>query len=186
MHVKIKNIATVSSGVYLKEHPQGLVYYLQVNDFDKEKNVFCPAAPSVDLDSRLSRHLLQEGDILFAAKGTSNFCTVFGAGLGDAVASSSFLVIRITDKKAVDPEFLSWTFNREDTLSFLKANAVGSSIPSIGKSVIDEYEIAVPPVSTQHKIIEIARLQQQEQVIRREIANLRNKLIQQHLIKIIQ
>lgn len=180
----IRDIAAIRSGAYMKEVPNGEVCYLQVSDFDKVDGEFLHLKPTLGYDGKTENHLLSEGDLLFAAKGTSNFCAVFHKEMGKAVASSSFLVIRIINRTLITPDYLCWILNREDTLAFFKVNAIGTSIPSIGKALVEEYEIDIPPIQVQRKIMEISRLQQQEQRLYGQLSNLRSKLTQQQLIEI--
>jgi len=182
----IKDIAGVRSGAYLKEVPEGDVFYLQVNHFNREEQSVMLSKPTLEMNSKTENHLLAEGDLLFAAKGTSNFCSVYRREMGKVVASSSFLVISITDRTAVYPDYLCWFLNRDDTIAFLKTNARGTSIPSISKKMIEEYTINIPPMDVQHKVMEIIQLQQREQHLYERIMDLRNKLIQKQLIEIIK
>ncbi|WP_291527860.1 restriction endonuclease subunit S [Bacteroides sp. UBA939] len=184
MQKKIQDIATIRSGAYIKEVPEGVVCYLQVSDFNRTEGKFLLPKPTLEFNSKIESHLMLEGDLIFAAKGASNFCTVFDERMGKAVASSSFLVIRITDRTIITPDYLCWILNREDSLTFFKANAIGTSIPSIGKTLVEEFGIDIPTMQVQQKIIEIARLQRQEQKLYRQISDLRNKLTQQQLIEI--
>jgi len=184
MRKKIQDIAIIRSGAYIKEGESEDVCYLQVNDFDKAENRFFLPKPSLELNDRTKKHLLLEGDIVLAAKGTSQFCVVYHEDMGRVVASSSFLVISIIDSNIISPDYLCWVLNREDTLAFLKANAVGSAMPSISKTLIEEYEIAIPPIQMQKKIVKISRLQQREQRLYRLISELRSQITQQQLIKI--
>jgi restriction endonuclease S subunit len=183
MRLKIKDIATIRSGAYIKEAMEGSVFYLQVSDFSKEENTFVLSKPILELNSKTESHLLLDGDIVLAAKGVSNFGIVYREEIGKVVASSSFLVIQITNCNLVLPDYLCWILNREDTLAFFKANAAGSSIPSISKVLIEEYMVDIPPLNIQKKIVEVAQLQQREQQLYQSIITLRNKLVQRQLIK---
>ena len=183
MQKKIQDIATVRSGIYVKEMLEGEVCYLQVNNFDRGSGKFLLPMPTLELDNKIGSHLLLEGDVVFAAKGTSNFCAVFHEEMGKVVASSSLLVLRIADQSLVDPDYLCWYLNREDTIGFFKANATGTSIPSISKALIEEYVINIPSMCVQKKVVAVNQLQQREQRIYNEVSNLRNKLIQKQLIE---
>lgn len=184
MGIKIKDIAIIRSGAYIKEAMEGSVFYLQVSDFSRGDGVFILSKPLLELNTKTESHLLLDGDIVLAAKGMSNFGVVYKEEMGKAVASSSFLVIRITDCDLVMPDYLCWILNREDTLSFFKANAAGSSIPSISKALIEEYIVDIPPINIQKRIVKVARLQQREQQLYQSIATLRSKLVQKQLIEI--
>jgi len=186
MHAPIKEIATVQSGIYQKEFPDGDVIYLQVNDFEdailKEKQL----RPSLLYTENLSGHLLEEGDLLFAAKGTSNFCALYHAETGKAVASSAFFVIKIKEKDLLLPSFLYWYLNHPAILVLLKSQAVGSTIPSITKRMLEELEINLPDKERQLKIVEISRLHQQENRLRQSIAEKRDLLLYASLYTIIK
>ena len=184
MQKKIQDIALIRSGAYIKEGISEDIGYLQVNDYDKAENRFVLPKPSLELNDKTKKHLLQEGDIVLAAKGTSNFCVVYHEDTGKAVASSSFLIISIIDSSIITPDYLCWVLNREDTLAFFKTNAVGSAMPSISKTLVEAYEITIPPIQMQKKIVEISRLQQKEQHLYRQISELRSQITQQQLIKI--
>lgn len=82
------------------------------------------------------------------------------------------------------PDYLCWILNREDSIIYFQNNATGSSIPSISKSMAEDYEINIPCIQTQKKIVEISLLQQQEQQLYRRLSSLHNKLISKHLIQI--
>ena len=176
-------MAIVSSGAYIKEAPDGDIFYLQVNQFNRAENRFLLLKPTLERNSKTENHLLAEGDIVFAAKGTSNFCAVFHSSMGNVVASSSFLVISITDQKVIRPDFLCWTLNRDDTLAFFKTHAIRTSMPSISKKLMEDYVIDIPSMYIQQKVVEIIQLQQRERQLHEQIFSLRNKLIQYQLIK---
>lgn len=184
MQKKIQDIATIRSGAYIKEAPEGVVCYLQVSDFNRIDGKFLLPKPTLEFNGKTESHLILDGDLIFAAKGTSNFCTVFDEKMGKVVASSSFLVIRITNRTIITPDYLCWILNREDSLAFFKVNAIGTSIPSIGKTLVEDYEISIPPMKIQQKIVEVARLQRQEQKLYQQISDLRSRLTQQQLIEI--
>ena len=88
----IKELAEILSGVYEKTTPDGEVAYIQTKDCTDSVNT--RYASRVSLAPKIQKNLLQEGDILFAAKG-GNFSSVVFRGQKKAVASTSFFVIRL-------------------------------------------------------------------------------------------
>jgi len=162
MRVKIENIADIQSGLYLKTEPDGDVIYLQIKDFDSNGRLIFDPEPLVKDNGKLSNHLLFEGDLLFAAKGTSNFCTVYKKNMGKAVATSSFFVLRIIEPH-IRPDFLCWLLNTPYILKILKSCAVGSSIPSITKSMIGNIEFETPSIVKQQLIVDTCDLQAREE-----------------------
>ena len=128
--VKLKDIATIQTGVYLKSTPSPDTCYLQVNDFDEEGNIRPTVRPTTTVSSKAARHLLTESDLLLAAKGGKNFCAIAPTQLGPCVASPSFLIIRIDDPARILPEYLCGFLNLPSTRQLLTAQAQGSAMTS--------------------------------------------------------
>lgn len=186
MKVQIRDIATILSGVYLKNYSDPDVLYLQVKDFNASGEAYNNIEPIIKGNAKISKHLLTDKDLLFAAKGTTNFCAIYSGEMGEAVASSSFLVIKIMDRNAVLPEYIRWYLNLSTTMQVLKSNAVGSSIPSITKPMIEEIEIEIPTMKRQRLIIEIDKLQRKEQELHTQIAQQRKILTDKLLTNAIK
>jgi restriction endonuclease S subunit len=160
--VKLKDIAEIQTGIYAKPSPNPDTVYLQVNDFDSNGVICNTAKPSIAISEKNAGHYLNIGDLLFAAKGTKNFCTIFPESDNKCVASSSFLVVRIIKENIVKIEYINWYLNLSSTIDLLGANAVGTAIPSITKATLEGIEIPLPSISTQKQIVEIAELQKKE------------------------
>jgi restriction endonuclease S subunit len=84
------------------------------------------------------------------------------------------------------PEYLTWYLNRASSQNYLKSKAVGSSIVSISKSVLQDLEIYFPDLQTQNAILKITQLRHSEQVMKKKIETLREKQIQQQIINAIK
>jgi restriction endonuclease S subunit len=185
MKVKIKDIAAIQTGVYLKAMSGGQVRYLQVKDFDKTGQ-YNDSYPSIAMNDKVEKYLLSENDLLFAAKGFFNFCAVYHREWGNAVASSSFLVLKIKDKMEIMPEYFSWTLNRSDIRAMFRNVTPRSVMPSITKTMLEELEIIIPEFAVQQRIVAIAELQRQEQMLSKKMIELEKKLIEKKLIKVIE
>ncbi len=183
---KLKDISEIQTGIYAKASPSPNSMYLQVNDFDSEGVIFENTKTSVSTNAKNHNHYLNVGDLLFAAKGTKNFCTVFTGHHEKCIASSSFLVIRVTKNDIVEPEYINWFLNLPSTLTLLSSNAVGTSIPSITKAMLEDIEIPLPLITTQKKIVEIAKLQKRERQLREAISVKRRQIMDYELKNIIQ
>ena len=157
----LKHIANIQTGIYAQTISSGKVIYLQAKHFDENGNFYDTVLPDLPLDNQTERHLLNNGDIIFSAKGTKNFAAQFEGKNGQCVASSTFLVIRINDKfrSEILSEYLVWFINHPRTQEWLKSKARGSSIPSISKTELQELEISIPPVEKQKAILKIDSLQ---------------------------
>ena len=176
---KLKEIANVLSGVYLRPSPSGEIAYLQVSDLQ--------ATPSerttlkVDFIPKLSQYLLQKGDILFAGKGTKYLCQTFNLDI-QAVPSTTLYIIRPNPNQVL-PEYLCWFLNLPKTETSIKATQVGSSIPLIHKSSLEELEVPLPDLANQFRTLEIVALQQREQELLTAIAEKRTQITNQIILK---
>lgn len=181
MNAKLKDLVTTQSGIYEKNHPDGDILYLQVSDFKNGKNLNNDLKPAIINNERVEKFILQDKDLLFAAKGTSNFCVMYRLGKEKAVASSSFFVIRILNNNNVDPEYICWFLNTPHTLTHLKTHAVGTSIPSITKTMLENLEINMLSLEKQRLIVAYHNLQDREVELHALIAQ-KKRLLTDHIL----
>lgn len=181
----IKEITNIQTGLFAKPDGFGDLVYLQSKHFDESGKLLAVLHPDLKSVNISEKHLLKEGDVLFAAKGNKNFATVFENHNEAAVASTSFFVIRITDKKIV-PHYLVWLLNSHSIQKELKGQALGTSIPSISKQVLENLEISVPSVETQKIILQITELRNREKTLKQKIETLRDNQIQKQIFNIIK
>ena len=138
--------------------------------------------PSIEVKETNNKHLLQAGDLLFVCKGSKNQCIEVPKLEYNCVASSSFLVLRITDKEKVLPAYVAWFLNLSSTQKILTQQALGSSIMSISKNVLGEIEIPIPSVEKQKQCLELAELYKREQALYQAIMQKRGQLMESKII----
>lgn len=185
MKTLIKDITSIQTGLFAKPAGIGELVYLQSKHFDEYGQLHSVLHPDLVAEGISEKHLLKDGDVLFAAKGTKNFAAVFENHNEPSVASTSFFVIRPSDKKVL-PHYLAWFLNSHTTQTLLKGQAIGTSIPSISKQVLENLEIPVPEIKTQKAIVEISNLRNKEKSLKQKIESLREKQIQQQIINAIK
>lgn len=185
MKTLIKDITYIQTGLFAKPSGIGELVYLQSKHFDQNGQLHAVLHPDLLADGISEKHILKNGDVLFAAKGAKNFAAVFENHNEAAVASTSFFVIRLNDQKVL-PEYLAWALNTHSIQTLLKGQAIGTSIPSISKQVIENMEITVPSITAQKSILHITKLRHKEKSLKQEIEKLREKQIQQIIINAIK
>lgn len=183
MRTNLKNIASIQTGIFSKPVAKGEVIYLQAKHFDENGQLKTSLHPDLKANYISEKHLLRHGDVLFAAKGTKNFAAWYESKNQPAVASTSFFVIRIQDNfiNKILPEFLVWFINQPGSQKFLKERAIGTSLVSISKVVLEQLEITIPDLHTQKAILKITQLWNNEKNLKRQIETLREKQIHQQL-----
>lgn len=184
MELTIKAIANIQTGAFATPERNADAVYLQSKHFDEHGNIIVELFPDLKINEKIERHLLKPGDVIFAAKGVKNFAAVYESHNPKAVASTSFFVIRPTDNKVL-PHFLAWFLNNHTTQALLKDQAIGTSIPSISKQVLESLEIPVPDIETQKAIVQISQLRNKEKSLKQRIETLRERQIQAKLLRAI-
>lgn len=184
MTCPLHQIASLHSGIYARPQPLADTLYLQVNDFDVHGGFKNKAVPLLHSRRLKPAHLLQEGDILFAAKGTNNFAALYTPGPTPAVASTSFIVIRLRQlfQNPILPAFLAWQLNHPAVLDGLKKRATGSTMPVITLPQLAAAMLQVPPLQKQKAIIELHALHQKEKRLLQRQAQLKETFMQQALL----
>lgn len=185
MKTLIKDITNIQTGFFAKPSGSGNVVYLQSKHFDENGQLHAILHPDLMAEGISEKHLLKDGDLLFAAKGTKNFAAVYENQNPVAVASTSFFVLRPTDYKILS-EYLSWFLNHPETQKLIKDKARGTAIPSIRKTVLEDLEISIPSIEKQRIVIQLSALLKKENELRLSILQQRKQLIEQQIIKAIK
>ena len=176
--VRLRNIAKLSSGIYLKGSPAGKIVCLQM------KELLMPSpettATRIEYVPKLDSYLLRKGDLLFAGKGTTYLCKIFDLNI-PAVPSTTLYSIRLRSN-LVSPEYLCWYLNHPKVIATIKTSQAGSGTPLIHKPTLENLEIIVPDQETQRMIVELSSLQKREKEILEAIAEKRMQVTSQILI----
>ncbi|MAY01209.1 MAG: type I restriction endonuclease subunit S [Oceanospirillaceae bacterium] len=101
------------------------------------------------------------------------------------VASSQLLVIRSKDDRVLT-EFIGWSLNQTAAQNFLRMGSAGSSMPMLKKRDLVELPLPIPSLETQHKILQLNRLWEQEQQLTQALLKNREAMLQgmyQQLLK---
>lgn len=185
MKTLVKEITNIQTGLFAKPAGIGELVYLQSKHFDEYGQLHSILHPDLLAKGISEKHLLKDGDVLFAAKGTKNFATVYEKHNPAAVASTSFFVLRLVDNNIL-PEYLSWFLNHPEVQKLIKDKARGTAIPSITKTMLEELEISIPCIEKQRTLIHLSILVQKENELRIRILEKRKQLIQQQIINAIK
>ncbi|PWG63365.1 restriction endonuclease subunit S [Sediminicurvatus halobius] len=164
--VSIGEIAQVRSGYTFRKatsesYASGLLG-LQIRDV-RDTTVVDPSRLSViEWHSEGRPPVLEPGEVVFAAKGSYNRAAVFCDEKSQVVPSNQFLVLRVRNSGPISPEFLCWTLNYEDTQRRLAELQSGTSIFSINKKALRDFELSLPARQTQEKILRLNALWEKE------------------------
>jgi restriction endonuclease S subunit len=156
----IKDITHIQTGLFAKPSGVGELVYLQSKNFDEFGQLQTVLHPDLMANAIPEKHN------------------------EPSVASTSFFVIRILTE-VILPHYLAWFLNAPASQTLLKGQAIGTSIPSISKQVLENMEIIIPSIETQNAILKIAKLRKEEKSLKQKIDHLREMHIQQIILNAI-
>jgi restriction endonuclease S subunit len=157
MKTSIKDIANIQFGYYAQPDDLGTIPYLQAKHFG-EYGLFLNQVDSFIIgNDKVNENLLKEGDILFTSKGFRVFAYMVDKKSINTIASSLFYIIKVDSHKIL-PQYLVSVLNTQKSIQYFKQLGAGSTIPSIRKSEVMDFEITLVSMEEQNKIISINEL----------------------------
>ncbi len=167
----------------LLNNPDGNLAVIQLRDVDSSLLYLNNFNTIIDNKSINNKHFLKKGDMIFAAKGSNNFASIFKADIS-AVASSVFFIIRIK-RQIVSPEYVAWYINNKLGQAYLNSIKYSTTTTNIKKKDLENLPIYIPEIETQMRIGALAELSQRETTILEEIKSKRKVINEQKIINLI-
>lgn len=140
----------------------------------------CTAASLINFNPKLSSRdtLLQDGDIVFMARGMNNYASILSQVPDHVLAASSFFIIR-TSIADLDPHYLVWYLNQPRAQHYFTQNSGrGVHMPVVRRSVLEQIDVPFPPLETQKLIGELFRLSLDEQELTKTLLAKRARLME--------
>jgi restriction endonuclease S subunit len=183
LKTSLYHISKLQSGLFAQPDINADTLYLQGIHFNEYGDFDQEVKPLIKSSDKTDKHLLYKGDVLFAAKSLNNFAVVYDAHIGKAVASSSFIVVRVKSEYAneVLPEYLAWYLTQDPQIRLFHKQ-LGTTIPSISISKLNELEIDIPTLEQQSRIVQIQKLRNQEKQLLQKLEVNKDQLIKHQLL----
>ncbi len=157
----------------ITETPGGSVAVVQMKDVSPTGLKNRDELVRTEIRGRKEPDWLQEGDLLFTARGASNYACVVTGLPGRTVCTPHLYVLRLKQHGQVLPEFLAWQLNQGPVQRYWAQAAEGSSQLSIRKPVLEAVPIKVFPIGKQQAVVALAKLAAAEQQVLQSL--LRNR-----------
>jgi len=162
----LKHIATIRAGHAfrgkIEEIPTGNTRVIQMKDVDAERGIDWNGLVVTDLPGRKQPDWLKNGDLLFAARGNRNCALLLEDVPFDTVLSPHFFHLTVKREAKVLPGFLTWQINQEPIQQYLQKSSHGSMVQAIGRQVLEEMPLAIPPLEKQHAVMALNDVWHQE------------------------
>ncbi len=175
---KLGQVASVRMGYpfrsRLEHDAAGAIAVVQMKDIDDASLLHLEDAVRVNMPDFNEHHLIRRGDLVFRSRGRTNTVALISEDVGPAVLAAPMLLIRPVD---VLPAYLLWYINLPAIQAALAAQAEGTAVRMISKAALEQLVIAVPPMETQRRIVELGQLASLEARITTELIDRRKALI---------
>ena len=169
----------------LETDEMGDVAVIQMKDIDDSNMLCVDGLARIQMPDLKERNLVQQGDLLFRSRGMTNSAALVGENLHRTLLAAPMLLVR-PKLQIVEPAYLQWFINHSSTQALLTGQAVGTAVKMVGKGVLDELEIPLPPLDRQRQIVEVAQLALREATLLEELKRRRKALLEGILLQAAQ
>lgn len=205
--VKLKDIANIQMGLVLSRAgakqleliKQNVMEKISTNETYQYKTVTLRSIDDqgnlvedqcddfISKDKLTDRYLTTKNDILIRLFSPLRTCLINDLQK-NIVVPSQFGIIRLNDnvQKDILPEYLQLVMQNKDFINQVEKHEESFQLRSIKTSSIENVEIFIPTLQKQKKLIEIARLMKQKEILLSKLLEqqkIQNEIIQEKLIK---
>lgn len=103
---------------------------------------------------RLSRYRVQKGDIVYSRRGDVEKCAYINEDEAGWLCGTGCLRIRI-DSTHANSKFVAYYLSTEDMKSWISNNAVGTTMPNLNSSILQQVPLSLPSLDKQKQIASI-------------------------------
>jgi len=103
---------------------------------------------------RLSRHVINVGDILYSRRGDVGRCALATEKEQGWLCGTGCLKVTV-DKKKANPKFVFYQLQKSETVGWVEKHAVGATMLNLNTSILSGVPIEVPELEKQDKIVGI-------------------------------
>lgn len=165
MRASLGDISEIQVGYQSREgiraQSDGSHFLLQARDFNNLHQVDWSNLTRFTPTGSTTKSEIQQGDVLFLAKGQGNFACPVTRSVNHVLAANSFYILR-PNKATILPDYLAWWLNQTPAQEYIQLNRSGSSLPFLSVSALSHLEIPVPDFEMQSKIGELELLRKKE------------------------
>ena len=178
MKHRIADIAEVRSGYQFREKvehdPSGTVPVIQIKDLTNDFQLQTQDLIRVSIP-KFRPHLVQQGDVLFLARGHRLGAAAVTEPLEGTIATGFFFILR--PSKRMRAGYLAWAINQKGFQERMRPLVRGSHIPLITKGDFEGLMLDVPSLDTQQRIETVDSLHRRENELTQLIQQKRAQLV---------
>ena len=179
--VTLSDCVTIQAGYpfrgTIKTIPSGSVRAVQAKDISPLGELLTDNLITTDLTGKRSANWLQQGDVLFSAKGAKHLACYVSEALQFTTCAPSLFLLRVRPEwqEKVNPQFITWQLNQSPVQTYFKRSAEGSFQISIRKPILAATPIALPDITTQNTIAKLYAASIKENALLHKLINNRQQ-----------
>jgi len=181
MFCRLTDVSSIYSGYPFRgriiEKSDGSAHVVQMKEVDRLNGVRWNDLTLTGLPGRAPSRWLEHGDIVFVARGTSNYAVVADIPPGRTVLSPHFFQIRIHEDSGMLPEFLAWQINQAPAQKYFAQSSEGSAVVGVRKGMLENLEVICPPLSEQKQIMQVVHCWNEQQKVIQAMSDNHEKFI---------
>ena len=160
----------------VRSEPGGNIPVIQLQDLATPDGGLPESVVRVaNLDGRYDKHFLQPTDLLFQARGHKHAAAV--VRLEHRMISMPGLHIIRPKVDAMLPDYLAWCLNHPRIQAAIATVGQGTHQPFVSKQSLAKVMIPAPPIETQRRIAETARLWAKERLLAAQLIEAKDALV---------
>lgn len=169
----------------VEPNPSGNYSLIQVKDLDRETfHVDAKKLEKIEVPEKregfMDKYLVDPTEVLYLSKGSKPGAFVLDSELEYTIPMAHFYILK-PKNGSVETKFLCWALNQDFMNPFLSRSLKGSGIPFISKPDLADWEVPVPSLEAQRKIVELWQLRVEEKRLERQLEEAKDKLINEIL-----
>ncbi|TPG66747.1 restriction endonuclease subunit S [Hymenobacter nivis] len=103
---------------------------------------------------RLSRYLVEAGDIVYSRRGDVEKCAFITEQENGWLCGTGCLRIRFTSE-IIHPKFCAYYLSTDEMKGWISSHAVGTTMPNLNSGILKRLPISLPSLSEQRAIVEV-------------------------------
>ena len=152
----LDSVCVKTLNIKWKEHIGEEYEYIDLSSVDRENNQITETQKISDSNApSRAQQIVQKDDIIFGTTRPTlkRFCVIPEAYDGQ-ICSTGFCVLR-ADPKKILPKFLYFSITTSAFNDYVERNQEGAGYPSISNSKVKSFQISVPAIEEQKRIVAI-------------------------------
>lgn len=187
--LKLSDLAEIRTGFTFREKVEevesGNAHVLQIKDIRSIATdtcgytLFSDALPQIDWQGK-DNAIVSPECVLLPCRGEYLKAHYFVGNQDQSkvlplIVSSQFLIL-MTNQNVL-PEYLCWYLNQPHVQYELRKESQGSKMPMLSVSTVSQFEVEVPSLDIQQRIIELNRIWEQEQILTQQLLKNREQMM---------